>query len=262
MKYPYNYLIEIQYLGFRFHGWQKQNDVKTLHDAIDKTLSFVFKGEKYKTLGVGRTDAMVSANKYYFQLFLLNEIDKALFLKSFKNNAPQDISVKTLNKLPSGFDLIGCPKIKEYHYYFSFNESYHPFSAPFITNIIEELDIDLMKLGAKLFEGEHYFNKYCAKPSENTVFKREIKSCEIVENEDFTASFFPKKSYVLKVRGKGFLRYQIRLMMAMLFELGKKNVDLEYIKKSLSKDNDCKYLRYVAPASGLQLYDIVLDIKY
>jgi tRNA pseudouridine38-40 synthase len=71
-----------------------------------------------------------------------------------------------------------------------------------------------------------------------------------------TASFFPKQSYVLRVKGKGFLRYQIRLMMAALVELGKGNLSLSAIENSLKEDNDRQYLRTIAPGSGLQLYKV------
>ena len=118
------------------------------------------------------------------------------------------------------------------------------------------LDIERMQEGAKLFQGEHYFHKYCTKPSANTIFKRVIDCCEIVENTILTASFFPEKSYILKVKGKGFLRYQIRLMMATLFELGKGNVDLQFIQNSLQEENDRQFLRNIAPASGLQLFSV------
>jgi len=80
--------------------------------------------------------------------------------------------------------------------------------------------------------------------------------CEIVENTVLQANFFPEKSYVLKVKGKGFLRYQIRLMMGVLFELGRGKVDLDFIKASLAEDNDRLHLPSIAPSSGLQLYDL------
>ena len=182
MKYSFNYIVEIQYLGFRFHGWQKQNNVKTIHEMIDKTLHFVFKNERFKSLGVGRTDAMVSANNYFFQLFLDNDVDKKWFIHFFNENLPPDINALSIRKTPKGFDLINCSKTKEYHYYFSFGEKNHPFAAPFMVNILEDLDVELMKKGANLFQGEHYFHKYCTKPSANTIFKRIIDSCEIVMN--------------------------------------------------------------------------------
>ena len=70
MKYERSYLVTIQFLGFRFHGWQKQHNVKTVHEMVDKSLSFVFEHTNFKTLGVGRTDSKVSAHTYFFQLFV------------------------------------------------------------------------------------------------------------------------------------------------------------------------------------------------
>lgn len=256
MKYPFSYLVKIQFLGFRFHGWQKQPGIKTVHDIVDKSLHFVFEREDYKTIGIGRTDAKVSASSYYINLFTRFEFNKDTFLKEFNKNAPADLKAVSFKELPEGFDLINSEKIKEYHYYFSFGEKNHPFAAPFMTGLQKDLNLEQMKLGAKLFEGEHYFHKYCTKPSAKTLFKRRIDSCEILENDVLTANFFPEKSYVLKVRGKGFLRYQIRLMMATLFEVGKGNLSLQFIEASLKEDNDQKSLRNVAPGSGLQLYDV------
>ncbi|MEO9570886.1 MAG: tRNA pseudouridine(38-40) synthase TruA [Polaribacter sp.] len=259
MKYSISYVICLQFLGFRFSGWQKQTNAKTLHDMVDKSLSFVFEDVNYKTIGIGRTDAKVSANMYYLQMFTNCEINEDSFLHSLNSNFSPDFKAISIQKVDRSFNVINSPKIKEYHYYFSFGEKNHPFAAPFLVNVDEVLDINVMRQAAKLFEGEHYFHKYCTKPSVNTIFKRLIISCEIVENTILTASFFPEKSYVLKVKGKGFLRYQIRLMMATLFEVGKGNLDLQFIKDSLKEDNDRKFLRNIAPASGLQLYDIDLE---
>lgn len=259
MKYPFSYLVKIQFLGFRFSGWQKQTNAKTLHDMVDKSLSFVIEKETYKSLGVGRTDAKVSANTYYFQLFTAQEVPTD-FLSTFNSNLPPDFKALRFTKVDSDFNIIQSPKIKEYHYYFSFGEKNHPFAAPFMVNLSENLDIDAMQIAAKLFEGTHYFHKYCTRPSEKTIFKRTIIGCEIRKNDVLLANFFPETSYVLKVKGAGFLRYQIRLMMATLFEVGKGNLDAAFIAESLQENNDQKYMRNNAPSSGLQLFDITFNI--
>ena len=259
MKYSNSYLISIQYLGFRFHGWQKQKNVMSLHEMVDKTLGFVFKNKDFKTLGSSRTDSKVSANTYFFQLFTNELVEEKEFLKSFNFNAPSDLKVLTLKNISKPFNIIQSSKLKEYHYYFSHGTKNHPFSAALLVGFQDILDIELMQKGAKLFEGTHYFHKYCTEPSENTVFKRDILSCVIEKNTILTANFFPETSYVLKVRGVGFLRYQIRLMMGVLVELGKHNISLDFIINSLKEDNDRKFLRTIAPGSGLQLYDIKFD---
>ena len=258
MQYEVSYIITIQFLGFRFHGWQKQTNAKTIHEMIDKTLFFVFDHHNFKTLGVGRTDAKVSANMYIFQLFVNEPIDKSVFLDKLNSNLPNDIKANFLKKVSKNFNIIQAPKVKEYLYIFSFGKKNHPFAAPFIVGLEEDLNIEHMKKGAKLFEGEHYFHKYCTKPSEKTIFKRTIANCEIIENNIYTANFFPERSYVLRVKGKGFLRYQIRLMMGVLFQLGKEQLTIDFIKESLKEDNDRKPLKSIAPSSGLQLYSIIL----
>ncbi len=260
MQYQHTYVVEIQFLGFRFHGWQKQTNAKTIHEMVDKTLFFVFNHKNFKTLGMGRTDSKVSANYYAFQLFVDEKIDKTSFMVDLNSNLPPDIKGLSIEKATGDFNIIQHPKVKEYLYFFSFGEKNHPFSSPFIVGLEENLDIQLMKQGAKLFEGEHFFHKYCTDPSADKIFKRIIDCSEIVENDIYTANFFPSQSYYLRVKGSGFLRYQIRLMMGVLFRLGKDEIDLESIEQSLLENNDRKPLRTIAPSSGLQIYDVKFEI--
>lgn len=262
MNYKYSYLIRFQYLGFRFHGWQKQPGLKTVHSILDKTLKYVFTGIRFKTIGVGRTDAMVSSTDYAFQLFIDEKVNEEGFVYMFNLNSPSDVRALSLNKIKDeSFNMIQHPKIKEYRYYFSSGEKNHPYCAPFLNGYLEELDIEIMKEGARLFEGIHNFKRYCTKPTEKTKLVREIKNCFVQENIDISASFFPEKSYVLIVKGEGFLRNQIRLIMGALAELGKGNYTLEFIKESLDPESEISFLKTIAPASGLHLHEIELKEK-
>ena len=253
------YIITIQYLGYRFHGWQKQPDVKTLHLMVDRTLNFILEGQRFKSLASGRTDAMVSAEEAAIELFLYEPIeDKVAFLKLFNTNLPQDIRALAIKEVDAKFNIINNSKVKEYLYLFAFGDKFHPFCAPILTTILEDLDIEIMKKGAKLFQGEHYLKTYCYKPSDNGIYNREILTCEIIENTIYSANFFPKKSYLLRVRGKGFMRNQIRLMMGALIDLGKGKLTLNDIKKSLEPENTIK-MEYIAPASGLILKSLQFE---
>ncbi len=256
MKYQFSYLIRIQYLGFRWHGWQKQKNVKTLHFAFDKTLEFVLGESKFKTLGVGRTDAKVSAFNYPIQLFVDEALNLDDFLVSFNDNAPADIRMLTIEPvLDVSFNIIQQKKIKEYHYYFSNEGKNHPYLAPFVSGYTN-LDIDLMKEGAQLFCGTHFFGRYCTKPNENTELTRTIVECTIEESSSLPMSFSSNKIYALKVKSKGFLRYQIRLMMGALVALGRSEISLDDIKASLKESDKIVPLTTIAPGSGLHLYDV------
>lgn len=260
-KKRYYYLITCQYLGYRFHGWQKQPKLKTVHLMIDKTLNYILEGKQFKTLGSGRTDAMVSANEAAFELFLYHEIDDLeVFLNTFNRNLPQDIRALNIEPVTANFNIIQDSKVKEYLYVFAQGNKFHPFCAPIITTILDPLNVADMKAGAKLFEGKHYFKSYCYKPTESGVYHREILTCEIINNTHFTANFFPEESYILRVKGKGFMRNQIRLMMGALIELGKGEKTLNDITESLKPNNSIP-VHYIAPASGLILNKVTFQDK-
>ena len=256
----YYYLIKIQYLGYRFHGWQKQPKVKTLQLMVERTLKFILEKQSFKTLAAGRTDAMVSANETAIELFLddkpLENFDD--FLELFNHNLPQDIRALSINEVTEDFNIINSSKTKEYLYLFTQGQKNHPFCASLIATILESLDIKLMQKGAALFQGEHNFKTYIYKPSENGMYTRTIDVCEIVENTIYTASFFPVTSYVLRIKGKGFGRNQIRLIMGALIKLGRGEISLEYIRQSLLPESK-EVMDYIAPASGLILNKIEFE---
>ncbi|WP_405206451.1 tRNA pseudouridine(38-40) synthase TruA [Aquimarina sp. LLG6339-5] len=255
----YYYLIQLQYLGFRYHGWQKQPNVNTLQRMVERTINYVLETKDFKVLAAGRTDAKVSANEAYVELFVDH---KPLVLKDFfelfNQNLPQDIRGISIQETDEQFNIIQHPKIKEYIYLFSYGKKFHPFSAPFMYNIIGDLDIYSMTKAAKLFEGKHNFRSYCHRPNENTILEGEIKQCEIVKNDLYTASFFPDLSYLLRVKGEGFKRNQIRLMMGVLLDLGKGKVDINFIKKTLNPTEEKITLEHIVPGSGLILNTVNL----
>lgn len=226
---------------------------------IDRTFNFILEGKQFKTLASGRTDAMVSANEAAFELFISEPIeDKKAFLELFNYNLPQDIRTLSIDEVSEDFNIIQHSKIKEYIYLFSHGQKNHPFCAPILTTILEELDVKTMRKGAKLFQGKHNFKTYCYKATNNGIYNREILLCELVNNNLFTANFFPKKSFILRVKGKGFGRNQIRLIMGALIKLGKGEITLSYIQDSLKPESK-EVMDYIAPASGLILNKIEFE---
>ena len=60
------------------------------------------------------------------------------------------------------------------------------------------------------------------------------------------------------MKGKGFGRNQIRLMMGALIKLGRGEITLQVIEDSLKPESDM-VMEYIAPASGLILNNIEFD---
>jgi tRNA pseudouridine38-40 synthase len=249
------YIIHLQFLGFRYHGWQKQPDVKTIQHMLDRTLNTVLEHDNFKTLGSSRTDAMVSANHHTSELFLKEEIDALTLAEDLNKNLPADIKVLKVEETDEKFNIINGTKSKEYHYFFSYGLKAHPFCSPFMANFHDDLNIELMIEMACLFEGEHNFKRYCYRPQNKTNFIRTVDSCELVENTILTANFFPHKSYVLKIKGSGFLHHQVRLMVGTLVKVGLGQISKEELIKSFDEDGDYP-IGFIAPSSGLILHQI------
>ncbi len=249
------YLIRIEFLGFRYHGWQKQPKYRSVQGMIDKTFEFIFQHENFKTHGCGRTDAKVSADDFAFELFVIQNLDLSLLLKELNKNLPSDIRVKSIETVDAEFNIIQNSKEKEYHYYFSSGEKSHPFNAPLIRDFGPQLNMELMMEAANLFEGTHNFKRYASKPTENAVFEREIIKSEVVLNTNITSNFSPDQSFVFKVRSKGFLRYQVRLMVGALVNVGREEWSIEAFKETLSNPLGTQ-IKHIAPSSGLVLHEV------
>jgi tRNA pseudouridine38-40 synthase len=252
------YLIHIEFLGFRYHGWQKQAKYKSVQGMVDKTFDFIFEHSDYRTLGCGRTDAKVSADDYAFELFTNEKLVPKELVEILNINLPSDIRVKTVEVVGEEFNIIQSARTKEYHYYFSSGDKSHPYNAPFIRDFGAQLDMEKMKGAASCFEGTHNFKRYVSKPSPDAVFEREILSAKIVSNTKFTGQFAPEQAYVFKVKAKGFMRYQVRLMMGALVEVGRGVWSVEDLKQSLIDFNGIQ-IKHIAPSSGLVLHKVEFD---
>ena len=134
----YNYLVEVQFLGFRFHGWQTQANHKTVQETILTILQKIFPEKKPKIQGSSRTDSMVSAEHYLLMLTIDAEIEVIMppleFESLFNDLLPADIKFLRIKKMEPHFNIIQSPKLKEYHYYFSFGDE-KPLVSVIIVNL-------------------------------------------------------------------------------------------------------------------------------
>ena len=257
MRDRHQYLLRIEFLGFRYSGWQRQPGAKTVEEMLQKTLRFVLPGRRTKLLGAGRTDARVSAHNFALQLLITGPpiAPESEFLSEMNRNLPQDIRLSTLEKVPLEFNVIRDCSGKVYRYYFAFGEKPHPFCAPFLGYFPGALDLKVMERGTALFVGDHDFRAFIGSPSKDTRTRRNVRDCRLHPNRDMSASFFPGESYCLSVSGRGFGRYQVRRMMAALVALGRGELTEAEIAHSL-KTGRPMALKEIAPASGLQLIHV------
>lgn len=256
METRYQYLLYVQFLGFRFRGWQHQPGQQTVEGMLKKTMKFVLPGTPVKLLASGRTDAKVSARALPVSLIVHHEIsDPDSFLNTLNTNLPPDIRVNHLEAVPFDFNVIQDVKSKEYHYYFTNESDFHPNASPFIGYFREPLNIPRMREAASLFEGTHQFEAFCSRPKSKANFERTISRSKIELNTYLTAPFLPETTYAFLVQGSGFLRYQIRMMLGALVMLGRDEIHEDDILAAL-EGQPTQPITTIAPGSGLVLHQV------
>ncbi|MGY6522100.1 MAG: tRNA pseudouridine(38-40) synthase TruA [Mongoliitalea sp.] len=253
---PFIYLFSIQYLGLRYSGWAKQNNAKTVQGTLERSIRYVLGHENFRTLGASRTDAGVSANQAFFCLYVEVEIeDLDSVHHEFNRNLPPDIRVGEGKKVDTSFNIIQDVAFKEYHYHLAYGDKFHPFYAGTLSFFPEELSVEDMKEAVNIFRGKHDFRRFCSVDKVTDNYEREILHAEVLTHPKAGIGDFPEKALVIKFSGQGFLRYQIRIMVQALVDLGAGKVSKEGLEEALNSKEKSP-IALTAPANGLVLESI------
>lgn len=259
MSYPNRFLVEISYLGFRYHGVQIQPGYLTVAYRFEELLNAHFP-EQYHYRFSSRTDAMVSSEQSYLLLMFSVDVSLEDVFNVFKK-LPTDIQIKSIKKKSSDYILGNDVLEKEYSYYFHFGaEKLNAFLAPFICHIDDELNISQMQLMAQMFEGTHDFRALSFKPTEEQKTIRQISHSKIVQVNDIFG--YPVENvWEFQVRGQGFLRGQVRMMMGALVSAGQNKLNSQVLK-DLLKGNPTEYYAWRVPGVGLTLKRTLLKSEF
>ncbi|AGA79219.1 tRNA pseudouridine(38-40) synthase TruA [Echinicola vietnamensis] len=255
---PFTYLFYVQYFGYRYHGWQKQPGVKTVQEMLERSFKGWLGHGEFKLLGAGRTDAGVSCMQGAFELFSATEEQLDGMVKGVNAFLPDDIRLLSVEPIGQDFNIIQDVREKEYRYYFSYGAKPHPFSAPFVVVFPEQLDVKLMQEAALYFEGLNDFRNFCTKPKSDAVFTREVFASSVKEYKQPEMEWdLQAPTYCFSVKGKGFMRNQVRLMMGTLYDIGRGKLTIRELQEALKGHRNVFPLSEKAPARGLVLNQVL-----
>ena len=238
------YKMVISYDGSKYYGFQRQKNVKSIQGELENFIS-KYLSSSVLVKGSGRTDKGVHAKGQVINFITSRSIPKDRFIYALNKQLPFDIKVLSIKYVDLSFHARFSAKKKEYKYFIktkglsAFDSNYYVYEP--------NLDVSLMNEAIKLFEGTHDFKGFCAmdinplKDTTKTIYKVDIK-----EKRDML---------VFSFTGSGFLKYQIRRMMAILIEIGKHKESVETIKYILENKDPLKFSK-VAKPNGLYLYHV------
>lgn len=237
------YLIKFSYDGTKFHGFQRQNDVKNVQGTLEKVLSDVFESD-IVIKGSGRTDAGVHAEAQCAHFDVDKKITKE-DINIINRILNEDIVIKNYKLVKNDFHARHDVKYKKYVYKLNIGD-FDKLKEGYYYQKKFKLDFSLMKRAMKLFVGTHDFRNFVSGPRidyTTTIYKAKLKK---------------KGSIVLfEFVGIGFYRYMVRHLVGALVDVGRGKAKVSDVERMLDNPLVEKNLS-VVPADGLYL----VDVKY
>lgn len=239
------YKAVVAYDGWNYAGWQKQANALGIQEVIEKALSQINRKET-RIIASGRTDAKVHAWGQVFHFDPLDSMSPQAYFQALNTRLPKDIRIQSIEQVPDSFHARFSTRSKRYDFICTTNAK-DPFSYRYKQLVWQDLDIEAMKAASHYLLGTHDFTSFCSSRVEEKKTKRKtITRIEIqVEGSDIRTIF----------EGSGFLRYQVRMMMGTLIEVGKHRLEPLDVKKILDAKNK-EACRYNAQPQGLYLMKV------
>ena len=217
------YQILIEYVGTNFIGWQTQLKGNSIQKLIQLKISKLLK-EKTTIIGSGRTDAGVHAIS---QSAHFDTKKKILDLKKFTKSInyflnDKNISITNIKKKGLNFHARFSAKQRIYKYVI-----FNRISKPSIEknrgwHIINKLDVNLMKKGAKKFLGIKDFSTFRAS---SCNAKSPVRTMKLIKIK------YTKDRIELRFKSQSFLQQQVRSMVGCLKYLAEGKWDLKKFEK-------------------------------
>ncbi len=235
-------LIEIEYDGKDFFGWQKQEGKRCVQSEIECVLHKLT-GEKIEIYGSGRTDKGVHAMGQCAHFDISVNFPTKNIPTAMNNLLPSDISVKKAVEKNKKFHARFSAKQKTYQY-----QIYHSIQKQALKNnrfayVNYDLNLEKMKEVSKILEGRHNFKGFCSTNTQVKDFEREIKSIKITQR---------KNEIIVEVCGNGFLYNMVRIIVGTLVDVGRGLLNETDVKNALEK-KERSFAGQTMPPEGLFL---------
>jgi tRNA pseudouridine38-40 synthase len=248
-----NYKLVLQYDGTDFHGWQVQEDLRTVQGELTSALSLL-DGRSVSVHGSGRTDAGVHAEGQVASVDIQREISPEKLRSAVNANIGRDIRVLTVDTAAGDFHARYSALEKTYVYRIVTGPVISPFWWRYAYHDARRLDLERMKQCAELFLGKHDWTAFSAAQSDVEDRVRTLTRLEILVRADERL----RGSLIeIRVSADGFLRYMVRAIAGTLMALGRGELDRDAIGEAIEIGNR-PLAAVTAPAHGLTL----LSVRY
>ncbi len=240
-----NILITLRFLGTRYHGWQVQENAKSVQEEVQNAVEAIF-GSREALTGCSRTDSGVHANRYYCTLRTERTMDCYRLMGALNAKLPEDIGVLACQDVPDSFHPRYSAHSKQYVYQIYNGPGKDPFLQDRALAYHRPINVDFLNQQAQDLVGTHNFTSFCANKEPVNGNIRTVKQASVTRTGDLV---------LFTVEADGFLYNMVRIMVGTLLWINEGKREAGSIPAILAKE-DRAAAGLTAPACGLYLNQV------
>lgn len=249
-----NYRLLIQYDGTDFHGWQVQENSRTIQGEMERVIGML-DDDEVKVVGSGRTDAGVHAEGQVANVRMSRSFTPEKLKQAINGNMWRDIRMMKVEKAPDEFHARFSAKQKTYVYRVVNAPVMSPFWRRFAHHEGRPLDVARMNEAARFFQGEHDWTAFSSAQADGDNRVRTISSFSVESSWDARAG---ATMIEFRITANGFLRYMVRSIVGTMLEVGRGEKDSDTIQTAIVT-GDRSLAGKTASAQGLTLLRVDYD---
>jgi tRNA pseudouridine38-40 synthase len=246
-----NFKLLIQYDGTDFHGWQVQENDRTIQGELERVIG-TLEDADVAVVGSGRTDAGVHAEGQVANVRLNRHFEPDRLKRAINGNLWRDIRIMNVEKTDDNFHARFSATGKTYIYRIVNAPVISPFWRRFAHHESRPLDLGSMISAARCMLGEHDWTAFSSAKADGENRVRNVTDFSIETQWDARAR---ATMFEFRVSAQGFLRYMVRSMVGTLIEVGRSEKDSDTILTALATGNR-DLAGKTAPANGLTLFNV------
>ncbi|ANI82074.1 MULTISPECIES: tRNA pseudouridine(38-40) synthase TruA [Kosakonia] len=247
----YKIALGIEYDGSKYYGWQRQQEVRSVQEKLEKALSQVA-NEPINVFCAGRTDAGVHATGQvvHFETTALRK--DAAWTLGVNANLPGDIAVRWVKTVADDFHARFSATARRYRYII-YNHRLRPAVLGHgVTHYHQPLDAGRMHRAAQCLLGENDFTSFRAVQCQSRTPWRNLMHINVSRYGNYI---------VVDIKANAFVHHMVRNIVGSLMEVGAHNQPESWIAELLAV-KDRTLAAATAKAEGLYLVAVDYPARF
>lgn len=237
--------LGIEYDGSAYYGWQRQKEVISVQEELEKALSIIA-NHPVTVNCAGRTDSGVHGTGQVVHFDTTADRKDVAWTLGVNANLPDDIAVRWIKHVDQQFHARFSATARRYRYII-YNGQFRPgILRNGLSHYHVPLNVELMHQAGQYIIGEQDFTSFRALHCQANSPVRNIEYLNITRRSDFI---------VVDIKANAFLHHMVRNIVGSLIEVGRGNQPIDWLKKLLLVKDRSKAAATAKPG-GLYLVEV------